>query len=63
MSDTKQLTVKLALQSSSYTQQIKSINTSNKQLKSEFEALNSTSKDYQNTLEGKAAKIKWSVQL
>ena len=55
MSDTKQLTVKLALQSSSYTQQIKSINTSNKQLKSEFEALNSTSKDYQNTLEGKAA--------
>lgn len=58
MSDTKQLTVKLALQSSSYTQQIKSINTSNKQLKSEFEALNSTSKDYQNTLEGKAAKIK-----
>ena len=55
MSDTKQLTVKLALQSSSYTQQIKSINTSNKRLKSEFETLNSTSEDFQNTLEGQSA--------
>lgn len=58
ISDTKQLTVKLALQSGNYKQQIKSINAQNKLLQSEFKNLNASSKDFEKTLDGKKAKLK-----
>ena len=58
ISDTKQLTVKLALQAGNYKQQIKSINTQNRALQTEFKNISSTSKDFEKSLEGKQAKLK-----
>ena len=58
MADTKQLTVKLAIQASGYRNEINSINKQNKLLESSFKAVSSSSENFDKTLEGKKAKLK-----
>lgn len=58
MADTKQLTIKMAIQASDYRKQLKNINTQNKLLKSEFNSLSEASDDFENSLEGQSAKLK-----
>lgn len=57
MADSKQLTVKLALDGSSYTQKIKNINNENKLLQQQFNTMNSSSDKFATSLEGKRAKL------
>ena len=58
MADTKQLTVKLAIQAAGYRNEINSINKQNKLLESSFKAASSSSENFDKTLEGKKAKLK-----
>ena len=47
MADTRQLTVKMAIQASDYRKQLKAINTQNKLLKSEFDSLSKSSDNFE----------------
>ena len=58
MAETRQLTVKMAIQAADYRKQLKAINTQNKLLKSEFEALSESSEEFEDSLEGQGAKLK-----
>ena len=58
MADTRQLTVKMAIQASDYRKQLKAINTQNKLLKSEFDSLSKSSDNFEDSLEGQTAKLK-----
>lgn len=58
MAETRQLTVKMAIQAADYRKQLKAINTQNKLLKSEFESLSEASEDFEDSLEGQGAKLK-----
>lgn len=58
MAEEKNLVVKLAVKSASYSQQIKAINQDTKLLKSEFDKASKGSKDFEQTLEGQEKKLK-----